>query len=132
MVSRAKVLPITLVYSLSFMFFAAMRGGFEWGGFKTEVAPLTGVMYLLFCFFMVTDPATTVPNKMGRLVVAFLVAFVEHLMRVGIEAEVAWLQPFASAPAMFALFITGPVCMVAYLEWTARHPKVSGAQPAMG
>lgn len=119
-VSRAKVLPVTATYALSFLAFAGLRSGFDLHAFKTEASPLTGVMYQLFCFFMITDPATTIRSKQGRLVVAFLIAFAEHLMRLGIEAEVAWLMPFASAPALFALFFIGPIAMFVWLEWNAR------------
>lgn len=132
-VSRAKVLPITLTYAASFLLFAAVRAGFDWTGFKTEASPLTGVMYQLFCFFMVTDPATTIRSKSGRLWIAFLIALTEHLMRVGIEAEVSWLQPFASAPALFALFFIGPLAMFCWLEWQARmggRPSTDIQSPA--
>lgn len=127
-VSRAKVLPITLTYAAAFLLFAGVRSGFEWTGFKTEASPLTGVMYQLFCFFMITDPPTTIPSKTGRLGVVVLIALTEHLMRVGIEAEVAWLQPFASAPALFALFFIGPIAMFLWLEWQARM----GGRPSPG
>lgn len=118
-VARAKVLPITLTYAAAFAGFAALRSGFDGAAFRAEVSPLTGVMYQLFCFFMVTDPATTVRSKRGRLVVAFLIAACEHLMRVGIQSEVTWLQPFAPAPALFALFFVGPLSLLVSLEWKA-------------
>ena len=32
---------------------------------QAEVAPITGPMYQLFVFFMITDPKTTVRSKIG-------------------------------------------------------------------
>ena len=39
-----------------------------------NVAPITGPMYQLFTFFMVTDPKTTVQSVKGQCLVVFLVA----------------------------------------------------------
>ena len=64
----------------------------------TSIAPITGPMYQLFIFFMITDPKTTVLTRKGQCFVAFLVAFVEMILRLN-EAIYA---PF------YALFIVGP------------------------
>ncbi|HPF13664.1 MAG: RnfABCDGE type electron transport complex subunit D [Planctomycetes bacterium] len=132
-VSRAKVLHVTLAYAASFALFAALRGWMHAedartfaSTFNAEIGPLTGPMYQLFCFFMVTDPPTTVSTKRGRIFVAFLVALAEHLIRVGVEDGVSWLMPFAPAPALFALFFVGPVAMVVSLEWNAHRAKLAG------
>jgi Na+-translocating ferredoxin:NAD+ oxidoreductase RnfD subunit len=63
-----------------------------------EVAPLTGPMYQLFIFFMITDPKTTVRAKWGQYLVAFLVAAVEAVLR---------LFHFVHSP-YYALFLVGP------------------------
>ncbi len=99
---KARRLHITLVYVLGFLFFAYLRGLITGASFFTEVAPLTGPMYQLFVFFMITDPATTVKNKKGQMLVAFLVAFVEFLLR---------LNEFIYAP-FYALFLVGPIAML--------------------
>lgn len=101
-VLKAKRLHITLTYVLGFLFFAYLRSLMSGASFFTEVAPLTGPMYQLFVFFMITDPGTTVKNKKGQMVVAFLVAFVEFLLR---------LNEFIYAP-FYALFLVGPIAMV--------------------
>jgi hypothetical protein len=66
------------------------------------VAPITGPMYQLFIFFMVTDPKTTVRSRFWQCVVVFLVALVEMLMRL---AEIIY-APF------YALFVVGATAMV--------------------
>src|SRR6185436_3646518 len=50
--------------------------------FLTEWSPLTGPMYQLFTFFMITDPKTTVQSRNGQIVVACLVAVVEAMLRL--------------------------------------------------
>ena len=59
-------------------------------------------MYQLFIFFMVTDPKTTVRPRWGQVVVVFVVAFVEMLLRL---AEVVY-APF------YALFLVGPAALL--------------------
>ena len=65
----------------------------------SEVAPITGPMYQLFIFFMITDPKTTVGPKWAQSLVAFLIAAVEAVFR---------LMQFVYAP-FYALFIVGPI-----------------------
>ncbi len=105
-VSRAKRLRITLTYVASFLFFSYLRSLILDAPFLTEVAPLTGPMYQLFIFFMVTDPATTVSNKQGQMLVVFLVALVEFILR---------LNEFVYAP-FFALCLVGPAAMIIHLQ----------------
>ncbi len=96
---RAKRLHITLTYVLSFVFFAFLRSLITDDNFFAELAPLTGPMYQLFIFFMITDPPTNVRSKKGQILVAFLVAFVEFILR---------MNQFIYAP-FYALFIVGPI-----------------------
>jgi Na+-translocating ferredoxin:NAD+ oxidoreductase RnfD subunit len=86
----------------SFLLFAFLRSLITDGSFFAEIAPLTGPMYQLFVFFMVTDPATTVKSKRGQILVVFLVAFVEFILR---------LNEFIYAP-FYALFLVGPIAMM--------------------
>lgn len=109
-VLKAKRLHITLTYVLAFLFFAWLRSLITGAAFFTEVAPLTGPMYQLFVFFMITDPATTVKNKKGQMLVAFLVAFVEFFLR---------LNEFIYAP-FYALFLVGPIAMVVQAQLQKR------------
>ena len=105
-VLKARRLHITLTYVLGFLFFAYLRSLLTGASFFTEVAPLTGPMYQLFVFFMITDPATTVKNRKGQILVAFLIAFVEFLLR---------MNEFIYAP-FYSLFLVGPIAMVVQLQ----------------
>src|SRR5437899_1936444 len=78
--TRVGVLHVTLSYVVSFILLATVRGAIVGGPLLTEIAPLTGPMYQLFVFFMVTDPKTTVRTRRGRIVVAALVALLEAMI----------------------------------------------------
>ncbi|MDA1264897.1 MAG: hypothetical protein O2816_07460 [Planctomycetota bacterium] len=130
-VHRAKLLHVTLVYSLSFLALAAARAAvFPDARFLTEAAPLTGPMYQLFVFFMITDPPTVVRGRRGQMLVAFSIAMVEALVRLGLDHEIAWLAPLAPAPALFALAAVGPIAKAIDLRRRAgaqdRVPHLEG------
>src|SRR4029450_8806512 len=90
---------ITVTYVASFLAFAAVRHVVTGHPFLAEAAPLTGPMYQLYIFFMITAPKTTVKPKWGQCLVAFLVAAAEAGLR---------LMQFVHAP-YYALFIVGPI-----------------------
>ena len=81
-VYRVQRFHITATYVVSFLVLAALRAAITGHPFLAEVAPITGPMYQLFIFFMITDPKTTVTPKWGQCLVAFLVAVVEMILRL--------------------------------------------------
>ncbi len=93
---------ITLTYVASFIVLAAVRAGITGHPFLAEVAPITGPMYQLFIFFMITDPKTTVHGKGPQMLVVFFVALVEAVLR---------LFEFVHAP-YYALFLVGPAAVL--------------------
>jgi Na+-translocating ferredoxin:NAD+ oxidoreductase RnfD subunit len=82
--------------------FAFLRSWITGDPVQAEIAPITGPMYQLFVFFMITDPKTTVRSKTWQCIVVFLVAFVEMLLR---------LNQVVNAP-LYALFLVGPTAML--------------------
>jgi hypothetical protein len=100
---------ISATYVASFLFFSWVTSLITGTPWSATVAPITGPMYQLFIFFMVTDPKTTVRSKFWQCVVVFLVALVEMILR---------LNQILYAP-FYALFIVGPVAMLVDL-W-AQH-----------
>jgi len=92
-------LNITVTYVLSFLFFAVLRAWITGHTMISEIAPITGPMYQLFIFFMVTDPKTTVRQKWAQSLVVFIIAAVEAVFR---------LMQFVYAP-FYALFLVGPI-----------------------
>lgn len=99
---RVGRLHISATYVASFLLFAAVRTAITGDPWLANVAPITGPMYQLFIFFMVTDPKTTVRSKRGQIVVVFLVALMEMILRL---AEVVY-APF------YALFLVGPSALI--------------------
>jgi Na+-translocating ferredoxin:NAD+ oxidoreductase RnfD subunit len=104
---------ITATYVISFLVLAAVRSAITGHAFLAEVAPITGPMYQLFIFFMITDPKTTVHPKWGQCLVVFLVAVVEMILRLAQNVN----APF------FALTIVGPLAMIVEIWWTGRRPR---------
>ena len=108
---RARRFHISATYVISFFAFAFLRSWITGHPWRAEIAPITGPMYQLFVFFMVTDPKTTVRSKTGQCVVVFLVALAEMLLRLN---EVVY------AP-LYALFIVGPAAMLIDIWWESRR-----------
>ncbi len=98
-VYRAKRFHVSAAYVISFTIFAYGRSLITADPFLAELAPLTGPMYQLFIFFMVTDPGVSVAGKRAQVLVVILVAFVEFVLR---------LESYIYAP-FYALFLVGPV-----------------------
>jgi enediyne biosynthesis protein E5 len=108
---RAKRFHISATYVASFFAFAFLRSWITGDAWQAEVAPITGPMYQLFVFFMITDPKTTVKSKKWQCIVVFLVAFVEMLLR---------LNQVVNAP-LYALFLVGPAAMLIEILWESRR-----------
>src|SRR5580704_11213495 len=71
---RLRRFHITAIYVVSFLAFALLRSWMTGSPWQSEIAPITGPMYQLFIFFMITDPKTTVRSKKGQCLVVFLIA----------------------------------------------------------
>ena len=99
---RVGRLHISATYVLSFVVFSLLRSALTGNPWQATLAPITGPMYQLFIFFMVTDPKTTVGPRWAQSVVVIAVAFVEMLLRLN---EVIY-APF------YALFLVGPSAML--------------------
>ncbi len=117
-IARLKRFHICATYVAAFVCFAFIRSLVTGHAFLAEVAPITGPMYQLFVFFMITDPKTTVKSKWAQALVAAIVAFVEMLFRL---AEVV------HAP-YYSLFIVGPTANLIEM-WLASR-KTTDEPPA--
>ena len=114
---------ISATYVASFLLFSFVRTAITGTPWLANVAPITGPMYQLFIFFMVTDPKTTVRSRRGQIIVVVLVAVVEMLLRL---ADVIY-APF------YALFLVGPLAMVTEDLWAERRGALlAGDDPAGG
>jgi enediyne biosynthesis protein E5 len=109
---RVRRFHITATYVTCFIAFAFLRSYITGSPWQSEIAPLTGPMYQLFIFFMVTDPKTTVRSKFWRCIVVALVALVEMILR---------LEQVVYAP-FYALFLVGPAALLIEMWFESRKP----------
>jgi enediyne biosynthesis protein E5 len=112
---QVKRFHICATYVVSFLLLAYARSWITGHPFLAEVAPITGPMYQLFIFFMITDPKTTVQTTWGQCVVVFLVALVEMILR---------LHESVYAP-LYALFLVGPAANLIEIWWNSRQPATA-------
>jgi Na+-transporting NADH:ubiquinone oxidoreductase subunit NqrB len=107
--ARVGVVHITLTYAASFLLLNGARAAAFGQPMLPELAPITGPMYQLFVFFMITDPRTVVRGRQRQIIVAILIALMETLIRLA--SDEGWPLPTAlnAAPAILALAIVGPV-----------------------
>jgi len=99
---RVGRLHVSATYVAAFILLSFVRSAVSGTPWLAAVAPITGPMYQLFVFFMVTDPKTTVRDKRWQCVVVVCVAIVEMILRLN---EVIY-APF------YALFLVGPASLL--------------------
>jgi enediyne biosynthesis protein E5 len=109
---RVRRFHITATYVACFIALAFLRSFITGSPWQSEIAPLTGPMYQLFIFFMITDPKTTVRSKSWQCIVVALVALAEMILR---------LEQVVYAP-FYALFLVGPAALIIEMWFDSRKP----------
>ena len=114
--ARVGVIHITLTYVASFLLLNTVRALAFGQPVLPEIAPITGPMYQLFVFFMITDPRTIVRGRRKQILVVVAIAVMETLIRLA--SDKGWPLPtaFNAAPAFLALATVGPVA-----KWLDLH-----------
>jgi Na+-translocating ferredoxin:NAD+ oxidoreductase RnfD subunit len=110
---RLRRFHITATYVVSFVALSFLRSAVTGHPWEAEIAPITGPMYQLFIFFMITDPKTTVRPKAAQCAVAFAVALAEAALR---------LAQVVHAP-YYALFMVGPAANLIEIWLTSRKAR---------
>src|SRR5579863_566822 len=118
-IARVRRFNITGTYVACFIVLAFVRSWITGSPWQSEVAPLTGPMYQLFIFFMITDPKTTVKSRKWQAIVVAIVAVVEMILR---------LDQVVYAP-FYALFMVGPAALLVEY-WFESRKTVSVARAA--
>jgi enediyne biosynthesis protein E5 len=116
-VLRAKRFHITLTYVVCFIALSFLRAHIVGDPWQSEISPITGPMYQLFIFFMITDPKTTVRSRLGQCVVAVAIAVLEFFFR---------LNSSIYAP-LYALFWVGPTALLIEMAIDSRRTRAGGA-----
>jgi enediyne biosynthesis protein E5 len=114
---RLRRFHITATYVLAFLAYAWLRSVITGSPWQSEIAPITGPMYQLFIFFMITDPKTTVRSKTGQCIVAFAVASLEMVLRLAQNVYAPY----------YALFIVGPIALVIEMWLASRRARHAAA-----
>ena len=124
--ARVRVLHITLTYVASFLVLNGVRALALGQPMLPELAPITGPMYQLFIFFMITDPRTIVKGKRPQMIVTVIIAVAATLIRFA--SDQGWPLPtaFNAAPALLALAIVGPLAK----SWDLRRSAGRSATQA--
>jgi enediyne biosynthesis protein E5 len=105
---------LSATYVASFLLFSFVRAAVTGIPWVAAVAPITGPMYQLFIFFMVTDPKVTVRPMWAQCLVVFMVAFVELILRLN---EVVY-APF------YALCFVGPSALLVEMWLDSRRARI--------
>ena len=113
---RLRRFHITATYVVAFVVLALLRSAVTGTPWQSEIAPITGPMYQLFIFFMITDPKTTVRSKLGQCIVVIAVAAFETILRLN---EVVY-APY------YALFVVGPTALSIELWLDSRRARSAG------
>jgi Na+-transporting NADH:ubiquinone oxidoreductase subunit NqrB len=116
---RLKRFHITGTYVGAFVVLAFLRSWMTGSPWQSEIAPITGPMYQLFIFFMITDPKTTVRSRAWQSGVVVMIALVEMVMR---------LNQVVYAP-LYALCLVGPAAMLVEI-WSESRVKTQQTRPA--
>lgn len=111
-VYRVKRFHITATYVVCFVILSFVRTFFTGHSFLAEVAPITGPMYQLFIFFMITDPKTTVKRRWAQCLVVALVAVVEMILRLAENVHAPY----------YALAIVGPAANAVDIYLDRKRP----------
>lgn len=119
-VGRLKRFHICATYVITFLLLSWLRSEITGNPWLASVAPLTGPMYQLFVFFMITDPKTTVSTRKGQCIVAALVAVAEMFFRLGEDVHAPY----------YALFLVGPAARILELAFTRRKAIPGAVSPA--
>ncbi len=114
---RAKRFNVTLTYVACFIALSFLRAHITGDPWQSEISPITGPMYQLFIFFMITDPKTTVRSRAGQCIVAVTIAVLEFFFR---------LNSSIYAP-LYALFWVGPAALLIEMLIDARRARTGGA-----
>jgi len=77
-----KKIPLIIAWLTAFVLQAGLRYLFFDSHFFSALLPITGLVFLLFTFYMISDPGTTPINVKGQVIFGASVAFVYGLLIV--------------------------------------------------
>jgi hypothetical protein len=116
-------LHIPVAFLLTFIPLSYFRAWYTGDPVMAELAPITGPMFQLYIFFMITDPKTTTKSKWSQVLVAVLVAVAETFYRLA----------FRDIHSLYhALFTVGPIANLIEMgavNWTTPRKAPAPVPP---
>lgn len=110
--------PLILGWIGGFLFQALIRSAVFSQPFLSQVMPMTGVAFVLFTFYMISDPATTPTDLRGQIVFGVSVALIYGIL--------------LSLTVPFTLFFAlAAVCTSRGIYWTVHHRREQQKQRSM-
>lgn len=143
-------LPLIAAWVSTFAIQATLRHFILGSAWLPALAPMTGVAFLLFTFYMITDPPTTPATKRGQILFGVSVASVYGLLMAGhivfgfffalsivtaTRGAYLWLLSLAPAQDSVALPQPAPAVVPAHVPHMSPKPAVELAtvpQTVMG
>lgn len=120
-----KRIPLILGWLGAFVLQAVGRAALFGTPLLAGLTPMTGVAFLLFTFYMVTDPATTPSNAKRQVAFGAAVALLYGvLMRTHVV--------FALFFALTTVCVVRGLSLRAYAWWTARQERLVSAEGVAG
>jgi hypothetical protein len=107
---RLNLVHIPICFVTAFVVLAFFRSRYTGDPYLTEISPMTSPMFMLFIFFMITDPKTITRAKWSQCVVAVLVAIMENQLRMMRDIH----------SLFHSLFIVGPITNLIEIWWMSR------------
>ena len=81
MMTRLKLLDLTLAWMGGFVLMSLLRMALGQGGLVFALGPMTGAEFALFTFSMLPDPKTSPPTRAGRVGWGLSIAFMDGVLR---------------------------------------------------
>jgi enediyne biosynthesis protein E5 len=81
MMTRLRLLDLTLAWMGGFVLMSLLRMALGQGGLVFALGPMTGAEFALFTFSMLPDPKTSPPTRAGRIGWGLSIAFMDGVLR---------------------------------------------------
>jgi len=75
-------LPLIFSWLSAFVVFGAVRAWFQGSHVTAELVPLTGIAFVLFTFYMITDPQTTPAKPASQVLFGVSIAFAYSVLLI--------------------------------------------------
>ena len=108
-VYRVRRLHVVAAFVAAFALFGLLRSALDLSSVYSLQASLISGSFLLFAFFMITDPMTSPGTVRGRVIYAVAVAAVDAVLR--------------SAGVPYSIFLALVVVCALYSAWRALYPQ---------